>query len=76
MYTNFASRFLENGRLNGRFKILMQRLSKMNGWFVPVTTLLDYILHARGHSVITQNERSALEARWIWHKIANTRGRS
>jgi hypothetical protein len=48
MYTHFASRFLENGRLNGRFKILMQRLSKMNGWFVPVTTLLDYILHARG----------------------------
>lgn len=76
MYTHFASRFLENGRLNGRFKILMERLSKMNGWFVPVNILLDYVLRTRGHYVITQRERSALEARWIWHKIANTRGRS
>lgn len=76
MYAHFAYRFLENGRLNERFKVLMERLSKMNGWFVPVNTLLDYILHTRGHYVITQKERSALETRWIWHKIANTRGRS
>lgn len=62
MYAYFAYRFLENGRLNERFKVLMERLSKMNEWFVPVNTLLDYILHARGHSVITQKERSALEA--------------
>lgn len=76
MYTHFASRFLENGRMNERFKILMERLSKMNGWFVPVNTLLDYVLRTRGHYVITQRERSALETRWMWHKIANTRGRS
>jgi len=76
MYTHFASRFLENSRLNERFKILMERLSKMNGWFVPVNTLLDYVLRMRGHYVITQRERSALESRWMWHKIANTRGRS
>lgn len=76
MYTHFASRFLENGRLNERFKMLMERLSKMNGWFVPVNTLLDYVLCTRGHHVITQRERSALESRWMWHKISNTRGRS
>lgn len=76
MYTHFASHFLENGKINGRFRTLMDRMSKMNGWFVPVSTLLDYILVTRGHHVITQNERKALECRWIWHKITRTRGRS
>jgi hypothetical protein len=76
MYTHFASGFQEKGRMNGRFKVLMERLSKMNGWFVPVETLLDYILRTRGHHVITQKEQSALEGRWMWHKIVNTRGTS
>lgn len=76
MYTHFAYRFLENGKINGRFRKLMERLSKMNGWFVPVSTLLDYILLTRGHHVITPNERKALEGRWMWHKITHTRGRS
>lgn len=76
MYTHFAYRFLENGKINGRFRALMDQLSKRNGWFVPVSTLLDYILHTRGHHVITQKERKALEGRWMWHKIAHTRGRS
>ncbi len=76
MYTHFASGFQEKRRINGRFKVLMERLSKMNGWFVPVNTLLDYIQRTRGHHVITQKERSVLEGRWMWHKIVNTRGTS
>lgn len=76
MYTHFAYRFLENGIINGRFRKLMERLSRMNGWFVPMSTLLDYILLTRGDHVITQSERKALESRWMWHKISHTRGRS
>jgi hypothetical protein len=76
LYTHFGKGFLRKGRMNGRFKILMERLSKMNGWFVPVSTLLDFILQARGHHVISQAERSDLESRWILHKIIHTRGRS
>jgi hypothetical protein len=76
MYTHFAKGFIDRGRINGRFKMLMERLSKMNGWFVPVSTLLDFMLQARGHQVITDAERCRLERRWIWHKIVNTHGRS
>ncbi len=76
MYTHFAYRFLESGNMNGRFRKLMDRLSKMNGWFVPVSTLLDYILLVRGHHVLAPSERKALESRWMWHKITHTRGRS
>jgi hypothetical protein len=76
MYTHFAKGFLDRGRINGRFKMLMERLSKMNGWFVPVSTLLDFMLQARGRHVITHAERRRLERRWIWHKIVHTRGRT
>lgn len=76
VYTHFANGFLEKGKINARFRVLMERLSKLNGWFVPARTLLDFILQTRGSHVITQAERSDLEKRWIWHKIVNTHGTS
>ena len=76
MYAHLASGFLEDGRINKRFKVLMERLSRTNGWFVPVHTLLDYLLQARGNHSITQVERSDLERRWLWHKLFHTGGRS
>lgn len=76
VYAHLASGFLEDGRINKRFKVLMERLSRTNGWFVPVHTLLDYLLQARGNHSITQVERSELERRWLWHKIFHTAGRS
>jgi hypothetical protein len=76
MYTHLAAGFLEKGKINTRFKVLMERLSKMNGWFVPVHTLLDFIQRARGNHSIAQVERRDLERRWLWHKVVHTRGRS
>lgn len=76
MYTHFASGFLENGRINTRFQVLMERMSRMNGWFVPVHALLDYILQTRGDHSITGAETNSLERQWLWHKLVHTRGRS
>jgi hypothetical protein len=76
MYTHLACGFLENGKLNKRFRHLMGRISRMNGWFVPVRTLLDHILTVRGHHEINDRERNSLERKWLMHKILNTRGRS
>jgi len=76
MYTHFAKGFVGDGKLNRRFKSLLERLSSMNGWFVPVHTLLDFILQVRGVASITQVERNDLERRWLWHKLLHTRGRS
>lgn len=76
MYTHLAAGFVEDGKLNRRFRSLMERLSSMNGWFVPVRTLLDFILQVRGEHTITEPERIALEKKWLWHKIFNTKGRS
>lgn len=76
MYTHLASGFIEHGRINTRFQALMERLSRLNGWFVPVHTLLDHIMIARGDHRIRPGERNALERKWLWHKVVHTAGRS
>ena len=47
-YTHLAFGFYRDGRLNPRFVELMRRLAGLPGWFVPVSTLLDYIGERRG----------------------------
>jgi hypothetical protein len=69
MYTHFASGFFGDGTVNPRFKQLMERLARKNGWFVPVTTLLDYLSAQRGESVLTAAQRRSLERRWLLSKL-------
>jgi hypothetical protein len=69
MYTHFGHGYYENGRLNPRFRSLVERLSKKNGWFVPVTTLLDFLTQQKAASAITDLQRTRLERRWLFHKI-------
>jgi len=69
MYTHFGRGFYEDGRLLPRFRALMERLAGRAGWFVPVTTLLDYIQAKRGPVTLVSPEREALERHWLKHKI-------
>jgi hypothetical protein len=70
MYTHFGKGFYKDGALDSRFVTLMTRLSKKNGWFVPTSTLLDYIKQQRGGiHTLTKRERRRLERRWLIHKI-------
>jgi hypothetical protein len=69
MYTHFASGFLPDGRLDVRFRELMERLASRNGWFVPVATLLDHIAERRGVVELTRRQRTALERRWLRSKV-------
>lgn len=69
MYTHFASGFWSGGEVDSRFRVLMERLSGMNGWFVPVSTLLDYLSELQGDSILTDAQRCALERRWLLSKI-------
>lgn len=69
MYTHFAKGFYDNNALNKRFKELMRRLSRKNGWYVPVSTLLDYMIKVKRHHDITDRERNFLERKWLFHKI-------
>jgi hypothetical protein len=69
MYTHLASGFFRDGRLDPRFAELMTRLAAKNGWFVPVTTLLDYLAGLRGLTTITATQRRGLERRWLRSKF-------
>ena len=76
MYTHFSQGFVENGRVHKRFEVLMRRLSRLNGWFVPVHTLLDFLATTQTTHIIRRSDRSHLERRWLLQKILKTRGRS
>ena len=65
IYTHLGMRVTENGAINPRLHKLLERLSKKNGWFVPVTTLLDYILQARGPTILNNRMRNQIELSWV-----------
>jgi len=71
MYAHFGHGFAENGKLNPRFRQLMERLHKRGGWFVPVSELLDHLLSQRTSPVITDEQRADLEWRWLLCKIVS-----
>jgi hypothetical protein len=69
MYTHFASGFVHGRQVDQRFRELMKRLSRKNGYFVPVSELLDHLRAVRGPTVLTEAQRSRLERRWLLTKI-------
>ncbi len=76
MYTHFAQGFVEHGRPDKRFEMLMRRLARMNGWFVPVYTLLDFLSGTQLSPSISHSERARIERRWLLQRMFKTRGRS
>jgi hypothetical protein len=68
MYTHFGKRFC-NDVLHPEFERLMLRLSKMSGWFVPVSELLDHLKSTRASSLIPPTELKRMELRWLVSKL-------
>jgi hypothetical protein len=69
VYAHFAAGFAADGRVEPRFKTLVERLSKKNGWFVPAGTLLEHLQAGHGPHVITEKERGHLERKWLFEKL-------
>lgn len=69
MYTHFADGFCKNGELSEKFKKQIKRLSKKNGWFVPVSTILDYLKTKNETQIINSKQRADLEWRWLLDKL-------
>lgn len=69
MYTHFGHGYVLGGKLTPEFRRAMERLARKNGWFVPVTTLLDYLASSRGVTTLTDDIRSRMEARWLREKL-------
>jgi len=69
MYTHFADGFCENGKLSDQFKKQMKRLSNKNGWFVPVSVLLEFLKEENKKHIISFKQRTKLEWKWLFDKL-------
>lgn len=70
VYAHFGMGFVNDGGLDARFRFLMNRLKEKKGWFVPVRTLLDYLLSLRPDPAITSEQRRLMEWKWLWARRA------
>lgn len=69
VYTHFGSGFQQGPKVDRRFEYLIRRIAGKNGWFVPVSTLLDHIRSQRGLLTLSAAQRRSLEWRWFAHKL-------
>ncbi len=68
--THFGKGFLRDGRVHAGVVEALTRLSQRPGWFQPVSTLLDYLVEARGEAVLLSGyPLFRLEALWFWHHL-------
>nr|NIM01218.1 hypothetical protein [Acidobacteriota bacterium]NIM60443.1 hypothetical protein [Acidobacteriota bacterium]NIO59661.1 hypothetical protein [Acidobacteriota bacterium]NIQ30755.1 hypothetical protein [Acidobacteriota bacterium]NIQ84380.1 hypothetical protein [Acidobacteriota bacterium] len=74
IYTHLGEDCWSESKLHAGFVEAMTRLSKMNGWFVPVYQLLDYVVEKKGIHTLTPSQRRSLERAWLWDKVRR-RGR-
>ena len=68
MYTHFGHGYVQDGKLNPEFRRLMERMAKKNGWFVPVSTLLDFLMRTRGATELNDLQRARMESHWLREK--------
>lgn len=69
MYVHFGHGFFQGGKLNDDFVRIIRRVASRNGWFVPVSTMLDHLRRQRGEVVLTDHARRQLEWQWLRHKV-------
>jgi hypothetical protein len=65
---HFACGFVKRGVVKSRTEHLLRRLARRDGWFVPVSTLLDFLREERKTSIIPAAELLAMELRWAFDK--------
>ena len=69
MYTHFGNDFVQNGSLNSQFQQLIAKIADRDGWFVPVSDILNYLLEKKDNAIVSNAERDKLERKWLINKI-------
>lgn len=65
----FAFGFFDGCRLDPRIESLMQRFSRKNDWFAPVSTPLDHLATRGRGRAIPVRQRQRLEWAWLAQKL-------
>jgi len=69
VYTHFANGFVKDGKVNPVTVSLLNGLSKREGWFVPVSMLLDYLREQRASNLCPVSEKRKMEYFWFISKM-------
>ncbi len=72
--THFGKGFIHNRQLHYKTKCLLDQISKRNGWFVPVSTVLDFLRNQQSDNIIKYYELIIFELKWLLHSVV--RGKS
>jgi hypothetical protein len=67
--THFGKGFLRDGRLHPCTQELLEMLSELNGWFVPVSTALDFLRSSIKVKTLTKLDSFRLEFIWFLHSF-------
>lgn len=66
VYTHFGKGFVENSEVIPPIRSCLEDVARRNGWFVPVSQLLDFLGEQPSHSKeIRKSDRARLENRWL-----------
>jgi hypothetical protein len=69
-YTHFGVDFVDDvGRVDPRFIDAVERLRSLDGWFAPVSDVLDHLGAQRGVVELDDDSRSRLERDWILDRL-------
>ncbi len=71
VYTHFASDFYKNGKINEEFEQKIRYLASKDGWFVPASELLDYVIDQKGVNSPSQWYFTYLDLREILRNKLN-----
>ena len=70
VYTYIASVFVDAiGKMNPRFKNNIEYLSEQNGWFVPSSQILDYLISQKKEKYPSQLYINVLDFKWFIDRI-------
>ena len=74
--THFGKGFLRDGQVHPQIVELLTQLSRRQGWFPPVSTLLDYVSGIQGGIPLFEGYKLfRLEGLWFWHSTPGRRNR-
>ena len=71
-YTHFACGFVNNGVVHPRVEYLLRRLARKDGWFVPVSSLLDFLRQQHQAVSIPRTELESMEREWLFDRITGS----
>jgi hypothetical protein len=75
-YVHFGAEFVRGGRLDQHFKAVMEYVAALNGWFAPVSEILDFLRNGDDPQtrLLSPLQRQQIELRWMLSKFGKKAG--